>query len=63
MTVEYLIVGVVLIVGGIVQRRTRRYLPSEQRTRGGMAGAWSGVLGFVAVGLGAILLVAGLLGR
>ena len=63
MTVEYLIVGAVLIVGGLVQRRMRRYLPSEQHSRGGMAGAWSGMLGYVAMGLGVVLLVAGVLGR
>ncbi|HZK48275.1 MAG TPA: hypothetical protein VFD74_01565 [Thermoleophilia bacterium] len=63
MTVEYLIVGAVLIVGGVVQRRMRRYLPPEQQAGGGVAGRWSGVLGYVAVGLGVVLLVAGVLGR
>lgn len=63
MTVEYLIVGVVLIVGGIVQRRMRRYLPPEQRAGAGAAGKWSGVLGYVAMGLGAVMVVAGVMSR
>ncbi len=63
MTIEYLIVGAVLIVGGVVQRRMRRYLPPEQQAGAGVAGRWSGVLGYVAMGLGVVLLVAGVLGR
>ncbi|MHB9148518.1 MAG: hypothetical protein ACYC33_00290 [Thermoleophilia bacterium] len=63
MTVEYLIVGAVLIVGGIVQRRMRRYLPPEQQGGVGVAGKWSGVLGYVAMGLGVILVAAGVMGR
>ena len=63
MTIEYLIVGIVLIVGGIAQRRMRRYLPPEQQAGAGIVGRWSGVLGYVAMGLGAVLVAAGVMGR
>ena len=58
MTVEYLVAGVLLIVGGLVQRRLHRGLPEEARGEG-IAGRWSGMLGLVAIVFGVVMLVAG----
>jgi hypothetical protein len=59
MNAQYLIVGAALVVGGIAQRKVRRDLPPEHREHAGFAGRWSGILGFVAMGLGVVMLVAG----
>jgi hypothetical protein len=69
MDVRYVIVGVALIVGGLVQRSVHRDTTRRERERGGganspagnpgLAGRWSSVLGFVAMGFGVVMVVAG----
>ena len=78
MTVEYLLLGIVLIVMGIVQiwlrhgpgsadlREERR--PVAPRSSGGPRSrrvweAWTAILGGVGVALGIVLVVLGALGR
>ncbi|MFH0917341.1 MAG: hypothetical protein V1912_12975 [bacterium] len=78
MTVEYLILGVVLLVMGVVQIWLRHgpgskdlsdeggaeEVPSAARIRGGRAWeAWTAVLGVVGIAAGIALIVMGVLGR
>jgi hypothetical protein len=77
-TVEYLLLGIVLIVMGVVQiwlrhgpgskdlREERR--PGASRSSGGLRGgrvweAWTAILGGLGVALGIALVVLGALGR
>jgi hypothetical protein len=59
MNVQYLIVGAALIVGGVLQRKVHRDLSPRHQEQVGLAGRWSGILGFVAVGLGVVMVIAG----
>ncbi len=76
MTVEYMVLGVVLIVMGAVQAWLRhgpgaKELDdadrSEPRSRGARSGraweSWTAILGGVGIALGIVLVVLGVLGR
>jgi len=62
-TVEYIIVGAVLFVGGALQRWLRLSTAADEPTDGPAPGWWTVVLGWAAMLLGIILLAAGVAGR
>lgn len=59
MTIEYLIVGAVLVVGGLLQIWLRRGMSPEERAATRSSGRWGAVLGYFSVTLGSILLIVG----
>ncbi len=61
--IEYLIVGGVLVLGGLVQIWLRRGMSAEERAATRSSGRWGAVLGYLAVTLGIVLVIAGLTGR
>ncbi len=77
MTVEYLVLGVILVLMGAVQIWLRHFAGSADEEGRGAAGAvssrrvrsgkawerWTGILGFLAVAMGIALVVLGVLGR
>jgi hypothetical protein len=76
MTVEYVVLGAILIVMGAVQIWLRhfagraegegqgRQVPSRRGVRSGRAWeGWTGILGFLALAMGVALVVLGVLGR
>jgi len=76
MTVEYLVLGVILVLMGAVQIWLRHFagsadeegrgrpVPSRRGVRSGKAWErWTGILGFLAVAMGIALVVLGVLGR
>lgn len=63
MTIEYIIVGAVLFVGGALQRWLRLGTEADDPSSGAPAGWWTVALGWVAMLLGVILLAAGVAGR
>jgi len=58
-TVEYLIVGVVLVVGGVLQIWLRRGMSAEERAATRSSGRWGTALGYLAVALGTIIVIVG----
>ena len=76
MTVEYIVLGVILILMGAGQiylrhfsgsdegAETRRQVPSRRGVRSGRIWeGWTAILGFLGLALGIALVVLGLLGR
>lgn len=63
MTIEYLIAGAVLFLGGAVQRWLHRDMAAHEEAGGAVRGWWTVALGWVAMLLGVILLAAGVAGR
>ena len=76
MTVEYLVLGVILVLMGAVQIWLRHFagsadeegrgrpVPPRREVRSGKTWErWTGILGFLAVAMGIALVVLGVLGR
>lgn len=63
MTIEYIIGGAILFVGGAVHRWLRRGLAADEAAGGATPGWWTIVVGWVAMFLGVILLAFGVAGR
>ena len=77
MTVEYLVLGVIVILMGIGQiyfrhfaggdepgAAERRQVPTRRGTSGGRVWqGWTAILGFIGIALGIALVVLGVLGR
>lgn len=77
MTVEYIVLGVVVILMGVGQiyfrhfaggddpeAAERRQVPTRRGTPGGRIWqGWTAVLGFIGIALGIVLVVLGVLGR
>jgi hypothetical protein len=76
MTVEYIVLGVILILMGVGQiylrhfaggdeaAEGRRQVPSRRGVRSGRVWeSWTAILGFLGLALGIVLVVLGVLGR
>jgi hypothetical protein len=76
MTVEYIVLGVVVVLMGIGQIYFRHFAKIDESeggqrqvpTKRGSAGGriwqgWTAILGFLGIGLGIVLIVLGVLGR
>lgn len=63
MTIEYIIAGAVLFLGGALHRWLMRDLAADEDAGGVTRGWWTLVVGWAAMLLGVILLAAGFAGR